>query len=239
MILPIPNIEDYALIGDSRTAALVSKAGSIDWLCLPQFDSPSVLNRLVDHWHGGHFTITPVRPFSTRRSYHDSTCVLRTEFQTDEGLVRVTDCMPVLSEVKRSTQLFPFRSLLRYIEGIEGTVELAIILKLCPDDGRLVPTFHGRSRAGYCADLGSRLLHLATDLSLSMQPGQLEGRVCVGAGQRHVLWLAYSEDAPAVYPVLSDAETVIEETVNVWKRWAEACSYHGPYRQSVLRSALT
>jgi GH15 family glucan-1,4-alpha-glucosidase len=239
MILPISNIEDYALIGDSRTAALVSKSGSIDWLCLPQFDSPSVLNRLVDHWHGGHFTVMPLRPFAVHRSYQSSTSVLMTEFQTDEGIVRVTDCMPVLSEVKQSTQLLPFRSVLRYIQGIEGTVELRIIFRPSPDDGCLVPAFHSRGGAGYCVDLGSRLLHLATDLSLSMHPGQLDGRVCVGAGQRHVLWLAYSEDAPAVYPVLAEAASVIEETVHVWKKWAEACSSPGPYRPPVLRSALT
>ena len=89
-------IEDYALIGDSRTAALVSKSGSIDWLCLPQFDSPSCLNRLLDQGRGGHFTITPLRPYAVRRVYKDSTAVLVTEFQTDEGIVRLTDCMPVL-----------------------------------------------------------------------------------------------------------------------------------------------
>jgi GH15 family glucan-1,4-alpha-glucosidase len=239
MMLPIANIEDYALIGDSRTAALVSKAGSIDWLCLPQFDSPSVLNRLVDHWHGGHFTITPLRPFAVHRSYQDSTAVLVTEFQTDEGIVRVTDCMPVLSEAQKSAQLFPFRSVLRYIQGIEGTVELGIIFRPRPDDGRLIPTVHARGRAGYCIDLGSRLLQFATDLQLSVRRGELEGQVRIGAGKRHALWLAYSEDAPAVYPVLAEAESAIEETIKFWKRWAEPCSYHGPYRQSVLRSALT
>ena len=84
-------IEDYALIGDSRTAALVSKSGSIDWLCLPQFDSPSCLNRLLDQWRGGHFMITPLRPYAVRRVYKDSTAVLMTEFQTDEGIVRLTE----------------------------------------------------------------------------------------------------------------------------------------------------
>ncbi len=82
-------IEDYALIGDCRTAALVSKSGSIDWLCLPQFDSPSCFNRLMDQWRGGHVTITPLRPYAVRRVYKDSTAVLVTEFQTDEEVRRV------------------------------------------------------------------------------------------------------------------------------------------------------
>jgi GH15 family glucan-1,4-alpha-glucosidase len=235
----ISNIEDYGLIGDSRTAALVSKHGSIDWLCLPQFDSPSCFNRLLDHWRGGHFTISPLRPYAVRRSYRDATAVLATEFQTDDGTVRITDCMPVLPEAETSRRLLPFRSVLRSIEGLEGTVELAIVFKPRLDHGRLVPAFHRRGRAGYCVDLGSRLFHLATDLPLAVQPGALEGRVLVQAGARHVLWFAYSEDAPAVYPVLSQAQSTIDETIGVWKRWAGACSYDGPYRQSVIRSALT
>jgi GH15 family glucan-1,4-alpha-glucosidase len=147
--------------------------------------------------------------------------------------------MPVLPEVEKSRRLYPFRSMLRYIEGLEGMVELDIVFKPRPDHGRLVPAFHLRRRGGYCVDLGGRLLQLATDLSLSIRPGALEGRVLVGAGQRHALWLTYSEDAPAVYPLLSEAQSAIGETVDVWKQWADACSYDGPYRQSVIRSALT
>jgi GH15 family glucan-1,4-alpha-glucosidase len=235
----ISNIEEYALIGDSRTAALVSKRGSIDWLCLPQFDSPSCFNRLLDHWRGGHFTITPVRPSSVRRSYNDTTAVLLTEFQTDDGVVSITDCMPVLPQAETSTRLLPFRSVLRSIEGLEGSVEMEIVVKPRPDHGRLIPTFHERGRAGYCVDLGNRLFHVASDLPLTIQPGELNGRVLVEAGARHVLWFAYCEDAPAVYPLPSEAQSVIDETIQVWKQWAKACSYDGPYRQSVIRSALT
>jgi len=238
-MIAVSNIEDYALIGDSRTAALVSKTGSIDWLCLPQFDGPSCFNRLLDHARGGHFTVAPRRPFSVRRSYRDTTAVLVTEFQTDEGIVRVTDCLPVLPEAKKSTTLFPFRSVLRYIEGLEGAVELEIIFKPRPNHGRLSPTFHLRGPAGYCADLGNRLFQLATDIPLSLQPGTVEGRIIAEAGFHRVLWFAYSEDAPAVYPLLSGAQSAIEKTVQVWKQWAEACTYNGPYRESVLRSALT
>lgn len=136
------NISDYALIGDSRTAALVSNQGSVDWLCLPQFDSPSLFNRLLDHQHGGHFTIKPVRHFSVHRFYEDSTAVLITEFRTDEGMVRLTDLFPILPEARKRTHLYPLRSLLRYIEGIEGTVELEIIFKPKLDYGRRSPSFH-------------------------------------------------------------------------------------------------
>ncbi len=239
MTRPLSNIEDYAVIGDSRTAALVSTDGSIDWLCLPQFDGSSVFNRLLDRWRGGHFTITPVRPFSVRRSYKGTTAVLMTEFQTDEGTARVTDLMPVLPEHQKRARLLPFRSLLREVEGIEGAVEFQVIFKPRPDDGRLVPMLQVRGHAGYVLDLGSRLLHLSCGTSLDVKRGELEGRIRVEAGQRCRFWLAYSEEAPAVYPVLQEAESVTADTCAFWEAWANACTYHGPYRQAVLRSALT
>lgn len=235
----ISDIEDYAVIGDSRTAALVSNQGSIDWLCLPQFDSPALFNRLLDYQHGGHFSIRPVRPFSVHRFYEDTTAVLITEFRTDEGMVRLTDLFPVLPEARKRTHLYPLRSVLRYIEGIEGTVELEIIFKPKLDYGRRIPAFHMRGTAGYFADLGNRLLHLATDIRLDVKHGELEGRVTVTSGRQYVLWLAYSEDAPAMYPVLAKAESAIQETFGFWMRWAETCTYHGPYRREVVRSALT
>ncbi|MBA2487156.1 MAG: glycoside hydrolase family 15 protein [Nitrospira sp.] len=236
---PYLNVSDYALIGDSRTAALVSNRGSIDWLCLPRFDSGAIFNRLLDYWHGGHFTIAPTCPFSCRRYYEDATALLISEFRTDSGLVRVTDVVPVLSESDKRATLVSLWSLLRRIEGIEGAVELEIVFKPRPDHGRLVPQFHTRGRTGYYADLGARLLHLATDISLTISRGEVSGTLVVGTGQHATLWFAYSEDAPAVYPRLRDADTTIEQTRMFWTRWAERCTYYGPYRKTVLRSALT
>jgi GH15 family glucan-1,4-alpha-glucosidase len=233
------NIADYAVIGDCRTAALVSSQGSIDWLCWPQFDSPSFLNRLLDYDRGGHFTIMPTGRFSVCRTYKDSAAVLVTEFHTNDGKVRVTDLMPVLSETRKRTCLFPFRSVLRWVEGIEGSVELQVVLKPRPDNGRIVPSFHARGASGYVADLRRGLLYLATDLRLEIKNGELEARTAVKAGQHHVCWLTYSEDAPAVYPVMVQAPAALEETCHYWRNWAEACTYQGPYRDAVLRSALT
>ncbi len=227
------------MVGDSRTAALISSDGSIDWLCLPRFDGPSLFNRLLDPWHGGHFTIAPTGVFSSRRYYHPSTAILVTEFSTTEGKVRITDLMPVSSEEEKKNQLFPLSSLLRVIEGLDGRVELDIVFKPRPDDGRLIPNLHTRGVAGYFVDLGNRLIHLATDLVLDLRQGELEGKVSVSAGERHILWLAYSEDAPAVYPTLSHWHQAIETTSTYWCNWTERCTYSGAYRESVLRSALT
>lgn len=232
-------ISDYALIGDSRTAALVSNKGSIDWLCLPRFDSTSLFNRLLDHWRGGHFTIAPRGPFRCRRQYAGSTAVLVSEFRTDTGMVRITDLVPVLAESEKRTSLMPLWSLLRRIEGVEGTVELDIIFKPRPDHGRVIPRFHARGEAGYFADLGARLLHLAADVRLEIREGEVGGTIVIRPGSRYALWFAYSEDAPAVYPVLSQADSAIEKTCAFWKDWTDRCQYTGQYRESVLRSALT
>ena len=239
MASPVLNIEDYAVIGDCRTAALVSNIGSIDWLCLPEFDSASIFNRLLDNQRGGHFVVTPVHSFSAHRRYQDSTAVLTTEFRTESGIVRITDCMPVQSEVKKGAMLLPFRSVLRYIEGVEGAVQLRIVFQPRPNDARTVPAFHARGPAGYCSDLGNCLIQLMSSLPLTIQSGAVQGDVRVQAGQHHVLWMAYSQDAPAVYPALAVAESVIRDTETYWKQWSQRCQYDGPYRPAVIRSALT
>src|SRR3712207_3042275 len=189
MALPVLNIEDYAVIGDCRTAALVSNIGSIDWLCLPTFDSASIFNRLLDNQRGGHFVVTPVHSFSAHRRYQDSTAVLTTEFRTESGIVRITDCMPVQSEVK-GAMLLPFRSVLRYIEGVEGAVQLRIVFQPRPNDARTVPAFHARGPAGYCSDLGNCLIQLMSSLPLTIRLGAVGGEVWVQAGQHHGLLVA-------------------------------------------------
>jgi GH15 family glucan-1,4-alpha-glucosidase len=232
-------ISDYAIVGDSRTAALISANGSIDWLCLPRFDSPSVFNRLLDPWQGGHFTIAPTGVFSSHRYYHNSTAELVTEFRTSEGKIRLSDFMPVTSERQKRCRSLPLSAMLRVIEGMEGTVELDILFKPRPDDARFIPHFHRRGSAGYFADLGNRLLHLDTDLELGLGEGSLQARASVSVGQRHIFWLAYSEDAPAVYPRLSQWQEALEETSRFWMTWTQGCKYDGPYRDTVIRSALT
>ena len=93
-----PPIHDYALIGDCRTSALISSSGSIDWMCLPRFDSPSCFNRLLDWEHGGYCAILPTAPFRTRRFYHLNTAIVTTEFRTFDGLAQLTDLMPVTAD---------------------------------------------------------------------------------------------------------------------------------------------
>lgn len=235
----IPKISDYALIGDSRCAALISNTGSIDWLCLPRFDSPSVFNRLLDSLRGGYFAIRPTGGYSTRRRYIHDTNLLITEFHTRSGIVRMTDFMPALTEEEKRKIMIPFRSILRIVEGIEGSVEMEAQCCPRPNDGQLIPQFKRRGWEGYFADIDGGLFHIAADRPLEMIREGLSGRWILRGGERSVFWLAYARDAPAVYPRLDErVDDLKERSIRYWRAWAGRCNYRGPYRDAVVRSAL-
>ena len=234
-----PPIHDYALIGDCRSGALISSRGSIDWLCLPRFDSASCFNRLLDRERGGYCAIHPSGSYHSRRAYLPYTAVLTTEFETTDGRVRLTDLMPVAADGGQSAVLYPLRQVVRRIEGLAGTVEMLMTVKPRPDNGLTIPHFHSRGRAGYSADFGGRMLFVAVDAPLEIRPGELTGRVVVGPGEVITLWMVYAEEAPAVYPCLSAAVEAITQTVTYWTGWANGCRYSGPFREQILRSAIT
>ena len=124
-------ISDYAIIGDCRSAALVSRAGSIDWLCWPRFDSPSIFGALLDS-QAGHWRIAPVAHFETERRYVDDTNVLETRFQTDSGSLLLTDLMPVASEEEKKRLLVPEHEILRLVEYERGEVEVEVVFEPRP-----------------------------------------------------------------------------------------------------------
>lgn len=234
-----PPIHDYAIIGDCRTSALISSSGSIDWMCLPRFDSPSFFNRLLDWEHGGYCDILPIAPFRTRRFYHLNTAILTTEFRTSDGLAQLTDLMPVTADGGRASVPHPSRQVLRRVEVLEGTIEFSLTVKPRPNDGRTVPCFESRGKAGYCADFGGSVLFVAVDSPMEIRNGDLTGRVVMDRGESLTLWMAYEEEAPAVYPRLSDAKRAIADTQAYWTGWAEQCQYAGPFKDQALRSAIT
>src|SRR4051794_5639870 len=128
-----PPIGDYGIIGNCRTAALVSRDGSIDWLCLPKFDSPSVLAALLDARQGGRCQVCPAGDYRVTRQYQPGTNVLETTFHTASGTCVLRDVMPVDDEAAKRRQLAPEHEVLREIEGLTGTVELAIRYEPRPD----------------------------------------------------------------------------------------------------------
>ena len=133
------SIGDYALIGDCRSGALISRDGSLDWLCLPRFDSPSIFGALLDATKGGRFRIRPTGEFRSERRYLPQTNVLETTFRVPGGACVLRDLMPVASEGEKRQILPPEHEILREVEGIEGEVEVEAVYDPRPDYGRRRP----------------------------------------------------------------------------------------------------
>jgi GH15 family glucan-1,4-alpha-glucosidase len=237
-----PPISDYAIIGDCRSAALVSRDGSIDWLCFPRFDSPSIFASILDTARGGRFRIRPTAPFSVERWYAPGSNVLETVFTTATGRVLLRDLMPVWSEEEKRTRLLPDHELLREVEGLEGEVEVEAYYAPRPDYGRLQPRLAHRGRLGlYIQNWGPALV-LRSDVDLQVTEDGLSalGRATVRPGTRHYFSLTYTKNDPAVFPELGEAARArVEHSIRWWQEWAGRCTYQGPYRSMVSRSALT
>ncbi len=236
-------IGDYGMIGDCRSAALISRYGSLDWLCWPAFDSPSLFAALLDQERGGHFRVTPrggVR--SVRRRYVGDTAVLETEFQTDTGLARVTDFMPVASTEERRRLLTPDCHVLRVLDGLDGEVEFEIECRPRPDFARVTPRLIDRGALGFFFEHGARVTIVRADLPLESSPADaaVRGRVRLRAGERRAVALAHSDREIAVLPALgTTVELRLRQSLAWWNRWAARCSYEGKWRETVMRSALT
>lgn len=171
-----PAVGDYAVIGDCRSAALISREGSLDWLCLPRFDAPSVFGALLDRQRGGSFTVRPAGPFTSAHRYVDDTNVLETTFTTERGRIRMLDLMPVASEDDKRHALAPEHEVLRVVEGVEGEVEVEVVCDPRPRYGTVVPRLSDRGSMGYCYEHGAEALVLRSEIPLAVsgsQPGAL------------------------------------------------------------------
>jgi GH15 family glucan-1,4-alpha-glucosidase len=222
-------IEDYALIGDGETAALVSRRGSVDWLCLPRFDSPACFAALLGGPEHGRFSLAPRDGArSIRRRYRDSTLVLETEFETDGGAVTVVDCMP---------QREGPPVLIRQVVGTRGTVAMRMELVMRMDYGSVVPWVR-RSADGIHAVAGPEALALATDLPLRGEGLTTVADFEVAAGQRRSLTLAWHPSHLPTPPPL-DPDAAVRDTEAWWRRWVDTCRFQGPDRDAVVRSLVT
>lgn len=232
-------LAEYGIIGDSRSAALVSRDGSIDWWCVPHFDSPSVFDRILDREVGGFFRVCPAGAFRVSRRYLPATNILATTFETPDGVVELLDLMPALTEAQKRQRLMPYRGILRRVRGVAGAVALDATFVPRFDYGRIVPRLELRGPGDVRTQVGHRLLHLRADLPLRLAGDRAGGHFTVRAGERRYLSLAYSEDAPSVYPRLGvAADEIIALSHDFWRDWSAQCRYAGPYAEAVLRSAL-
>jgi GH15 family glucan-1,4-alpha-glucosidase len=222
-------IEDYGLIGDMQAAALVGRDGTVDWLCLPRFDSASCFSALVGDEQHGRWLLGPAGEVrASARRYRPGTLVLETDFETADGTVRVIDFMP-----KRGDG--PPR-LMRIVEGLKGRVPMRMELSLRPDYGSIVPWVEP-APDGVLATAGPDAFRLSTPLPLHLQDGTVSAEFVAveGARERFTLtWhLSYAETPP-----VEDADSALARTEAWWREWSGRCAYQGPYREVVLTSLI-
>jgi GH15 family glucan-1,4-alpha-glucosidase len=223
-------IEDYALIGDTQTAALVGRDGSVDWLCLPRFDHGACFAKLLGDESHGHWALAPEGEARTTRRYLDRTLVLETEHVTDTGRVRVTDFMPVRDG--------EHPKVCRIVEGLEGTVVMTMSLVLRFDYGEAVPWVR-RTDTGLRAVSGPNAIVLNAPVPFEGHHMQTTSRFEVTAGRRIPFVLAWhvSHEQP---PGPLDALLALERTTEWWHGWCEGVTpVHGPWEEQVLRSLIT
>jgi GH15 family glucan-1,4-alpha-glucosidase len=236
-----PPISDYAVIGDCRSAGLISRHGSLDWLCWPQFDSPSVFAALLDAGKGGCFSLRPAGTFRTEQRYLPGTNVLETVFYTNSGSVALRDVMSVWSDEYKQDALVPEYEILREIEGLTGEVEMVIHYEPRPNYARQAVTLGRRGQFGIWCRAGRAALVLYSDVPLGITSDKrsASSTITVAAGERRFLSLTWSDDGPAVIPPLgSTAHARFERSVEWWQKWSSRCTYKGPYREAVVRSLL-
>ncbi|GAA2498872.1 glycoside hydrolase family 15 protein [Streptomyces thermolineatus] len=233
-------IEDYALIGDMQTAALVCRDGTVDWLCLPRFDSPAVFAGLLGTEEHGFWRLGPAfadggqPPSATRRRYRGDSLVLESEYDTPDGTVRVIDFMPPRDGAPQ---------LIRIVEGVSGTVPMRSALRMRFSYGWVVPWVHrvahpdakqertaavaGPDSVWFDTDVETYGEHLTTYADFSVSPGE---RVAFT-----ISWQPSHHDQPA----LPEPESSLEATETFWRTWVDECTYQGPYRDAVIRSLIT
>ncbi len=229
-------VGDYAIVGDCRSAALISRGGSLDWLCWPQFDSPSLFAAILDEEEGGRFSIAPAGDFRSERRYLGQTNVLRSTFQAAEGELTLTDFMPVLTREDARRRMHPEHELQRIVRCERGEVEVEIVFDPRPDYARRRPALRRMGKLGLRAEVPGGLLTLCTDAPL---PVEGRARVRMRGGDVLHFALAYSAQGPAVLGApASHCTRALEETVRLWEEWAARTRYDGPARDMVVRSAL-
>jgi GH15 family glucan-1,4-alpha-glucosidase len=226
MALPI---EDYAIIADTQTAALVGRDGAIDWLCVPRFDSGAIFAALLGTAENGHWTVAPATEIrAVTRRYRHETLVLETDFETADGAVRVIDFMPPRGAAP---------DVVRIVEGIRGRVPMAMTLRLRFDYGHVVPWVY-REQDDLVAVAGPDAVWLRTPVPTRGENLSTRADFTVGPGDRVPFVLTWR---PSHLPPPDPIDPVEElgATEGYWRGWVSACTYEGEWRDAVVRSLLT
>jgi GH15 family glucan-1,4-alpha-glucosidase len=226
--MPLP-IEQYAIIGDCHTAALVGCDGSIDWLCFPSFDSGACFAALLGGPEHGRWLLAPSAQVSrVQRRYRAGTLILETEYDTEEGSIRVIDFMPLSDERW---------DVVRIVEGLTGRVTVRMELIVRFDYGSIVPWVR-RAEHALLLTAGPDTLELTGTVEVEPENMKSVAAFCVEAGARHSFALNYR---PSHLPIQSgvNAEASLTETESAWREWSDRCGYQGQWREPVMRSLIT
>jgi GH15 family glucan-1,4-alpha-glucosidase len=216
-------IEDYAIIGDTQTAALVARDGSVDWVCFPRFDSGACFAALLGDRGNGRWRVAPASPVrATRRRYRPGTLVLETELETDGGTARIIDFMPVRGERP---------DMIRLVEGVAGAVRMSVDLVVRFDTGRIVPWVRRRDDA-LTLIAGPDALCLRGDVELHGEDLASVGEFELRAGERRAMTLTWF---PSHLPLPERLEPfeALRETEQWWREWSGRCKYQGPWQEAV------
>jgi GH15 family glucan-1,4-alpha-glucosidase len=227
-------IAAYGALGDGRAVALVATDGTIDWLCLPDLDSPSIFAALLDGECGGRFVLAPESASSVARRYLPGTNVLETTFTTDSGVIRVTDAMTLPGGA-----LSPYREVVRRIDGLTG--EVPVLWRVEPRFGYGTADTRIEQRAGVpIATAGRDAVAVcsfgAGEATISERA--IAGQFTAHAGSTSLLVLSAAHQEPLILPARADVEARLESTRSAWLEWSERRNYDGPWKDAVLRSAL-
>ncbi len=222
--MPSP-IEDYALIGDCETAALVSRNGSIDWLCLPRFDSDACFAALLGTAENGYWRIAPVDKFRVRRRYRPKTLILETEFETETGTATLIDFMPLRKG---------HPEVVRLVRCDRGSLSMRMDLAMRFDYGRTVPWVTRQRDGSLVGFAGPHLLVIRTNIPLRGQDLTTVGEFRLAAGDTANFELTYGSSFERV-PSAGDLQKSFEETEQRWRKWISRCKYAGPHAELVER----
>ncbi|MGH7843756.1 MAG: glycoside hydrolase family 15 protein [Candidatus Binatia bacterium] len=226
--MPSP-IEDYALIGDCHTAALVARDGSIDWLCFPRFDSGACFAALLGTEEHGRWLLAPAGKIRhIQRRYREGTLILETDYESDDGAVTLIDCM-----APRSGEL----DLVRVVAGMRGQVRMRMQLVIRFDYGSIIPWVR-HIENGIRAVAGPDTLVLRTPVTLRGENLTTVADFTVSEGQRVPFVLMWHRSHEPTPPAI-DPEATISHTEKWWREWSSRCTYEGRWREAVVRSLIT
>jgi len=236
MTAPRRRIEDYALIGDGGTAALISRDGSVDWLCWPRFDSPACFAALLGTSKHGRWLLAPAGDAQVTRRYRHESLILESTWTTADGEVRVTDFMP-----PRGTA----SDLLRMVHGVRGRVKLRMELVVRFDYGAILPwvtqrraRHDGTGLHELSAIAGPERLTLRSPVPMRGEDQRTVAEFTVEAGDTVAFELSWSPShLPPAEPI--DADEALRHTEEFWRKWARACDFDGRWREAVMRSLIT